>query len=42
MNAPLIEIRNLTIRYREGERKVTAVRDVSFALEPGGSHRHRR
>ena len=37
MNAPLIEIRNLTIRYREGERQVTAVRDVSFTLEPGGS-----
>jgi peptide/nickel transport system ATP-binding protein len=34
---PLLEIRNLTIRYREGERKVTAVRDVSFALKPGGS-----
>src|SRR5271165_2063111 len=34
---PLLEIRNLTIRYREGERKVTAVRDVSFALEPRGS-----
>jgi peptide/nickel transport system ATP-binding protein len=34
---PLLEIRNLTIRYREGDRKITAVRDVSFALEPGGS-----
>ena len=34
---PLLEIRNLTIRYGEGERKVTAVRDVSFALEPRGS-----
>jgi peptide/nickel transport system ATP-binding protein len=34
---PLLEIRNLTIRYREGERKVTAVRDVSFALKPRGS-----
>jgi peptide/nickel transport system ATP-binding protein len=37
MNAPLLEIRNLTIRYREGERQVTAARDVSFALEPGGA-----
>ena len=37
MNTPLLEIRNLTIRYREGERQVTAVRDVSFALEPGGA-----
>jgi len=34
---PLLEIRNLTIRYREGERQVTAVRDVSFALDPGGA-----
>jgi len=34
---PLLEIRNLTIRYREGARKVTAVRDVSFAIEPRGS-----
>src|SRR5260370_35819671 len=34
---PLIEIRNLTIRYREGDRQITAVRDVSFALKPGGS-----
>jgi peptide/nickel transport system ATP-binding protein len=34
---PLLEIRNLTIRYREGERKITAARDVSFALEPRGS-----
>src|SRR6516162_4091394 len=34
---PLLEIRNLTIRYREGERKVTAVRDVSFSLRPGGA-----
>ena len=33
----LLEIRNLTISYREGERKVTAVRDVSFALKPRGS-----
>jgi ABC-type glutathione transport system ATPase component len=37
MNAPLLEIRNLTIRYHEGEQLVTAVRDVSFAIEPGGS-----
>ena len=37
MNAPLLEIRNLTIRYREGERQVTAVRHVSFALESGGA-----
>src|ERR1700730_901438 len=37
MNSPLLEIRNLTIRYPEGERQVTAARDVSFALEPGGA-----
>ncbi|MFL5269627.1 MAG: dipeptide ABC transporter ATP-binding protein [Stellaceae bacterium] len=37
MNAPLLEIRNLTIRYREGERQVAAVRDVSFTLEQGGA-----
>jgi peptide/nickel transport system ATP-binding protein len=34
---PLLEIRNLTIRYREGDRQITAVRDVSLALKPGGS-----
>src|ERR1700732_5228678 len=34
---PLLEIRNLTIRYRDGDRQITAVRDVSFALKPGGS-----
>jgi peptide/nickel transport system ATP-binding protein len=37
VNKPLLDIRSLTIRYREGVRKTTAVRDVSFALEPGGS-----
>ena len=37
MNAPLLEIRNLTIRYREEERHVTAVRDVNFTIEPGGA-----
>ena len=37
MNTPLLEIRNLTIRYHEGEQLVTAVRDISFAIEPGGS-----
>ena len=30
-------IRNLTIRYREDEQQITAVRNVSFALEAGGS-----
>jgi peptide/nickel transport system ATP-binding protein len=34
---PLLDIRNLTIRYREGDRQITAVRDVSFALQRGGS-----
>jgi peptide/nickel transport system ATP-binding protein len=34
---PLLEIRNLTIRYREDNRRITAVRDVSFSLKPGGS-----
>jgi peptide/nickel transport system ATP-binding protein len=34
---PLLEIRNLTIRYRTGTAQITAVRDVSFALNPGGS-----
>ena len=37
MNAPLLEIRNLTIRYRVEERHVTAVRDVNFTIEPGGA-----
>jgi len=36
-DAPLLELRNLTIRYHAGERRVTAVRDVSFGLKPGGS-----
>jgi peptide/nickel transport system ATP-binding protein len=34
---PLLEIRNLTIRYRENDRQVTAARDISFALRRGGS-----
>ncbi len=34
---PLLEIRNLTIRYREDQRQITAVRDVSFTLKRGGS-----
>jgi peptide/nickel transport system ATP-binding protein len=34
---PLLEIRNLTIRYRTGAAQITAVRDVSFALNSGGS-----
>lgn len=34
---PLLEIRNLTIRYREDDRQITAVRDVSLALRPGSS-----
>jgi peptide/nickel transport system ATP-binding protein len=34
---PLLEIRNLTIRYREDDRQVTAARDISFALRRGGS-----
>ncbi|MGA8758085.1 MAG: ABC transporter ATP-binding protein [Stellaceae bacterium] len=34
---PLLEIRNLTIRYREDDRQIAAVRNVSFALEAGGS-----
>jgi peptide/nickel transport system ATP-binding protein len=33
----LLEIRNLTIRYREDDRRITAVQDVSFALKAGGS-----
>lgn len=34
---PLLEIRNLSIRYRDDDRQITAVRDVSLALKPGGS-----
>src|SRR5271168_4840211 len=34
---PLLDIRNLTIRYREADRQITAVRDVSFTLNRGGS-----
>jgi peptide/nickel transport system ATP-binding protein len=34
---PLLEIQNLTIRYHGDDRHVTAVRDVSFTLEAGGS-----
>src|SRR5258708_26070030 len=34
---PVLDIRNLRIRYGEGDRRITAVRDLSFALKPGGS-----
>jgi peptide/nickel transport system ATP-binding protein len=34
---PLLEIQNLTIRYREDNRRITAARDVSFSLKRGGS-----
>ncbi len=34
---PLLEIRHLTIRYREDDRQITAVRDVSFGLKAGGA-----
>ncbi len=34
---PLLEVRNLTIRYRENDRQVTAARDISFTLRRGGS-----
>jgi oligopeptide/dipeptide ABC transporter ATP-binding protein len=34
---PLLEVRNLTIRYREDDRQVTAARDISFTLRRGGS-----
>jgi peptide/nickel transport system ATP-binding protein len=34
---PLLEIRNLTVRYREDDRLVTAARDISFTLSRGGS-----
>jgi peptide/nickel transport system ATP-binding protein len=33
----LLEVRNLTIRYREGDQRITAARDINFALKPGGS-----
>jgi peptide/nickel transport system ATP-binding protein len=33
----LLEIRNLTVCYRQDDRQITAVRDVSFALKAGGS-----
>jgi peptide/nickel transport system ATP-binding protein len=34
---PLLDIRDLTIRYGDRDRKFTAVRDVSLSLAPGGS-----
>src|SRR5215471_9004886 len=34
---PLLEIRNLTISYRDGERRNVAARDVSFMVKRGGS-----
>ena len=44
MNAPplppaelLLDIRNLTIRYREGDRHITAARDINIQLKRGGS-----
>jgi len=32
---PLLEVRNLTVRYATNGAAVTAVRDVSFELAPG-------
>jgi peptide/nickel transport system ATP-binding protein len=34
---PLLEVRNLTICYREDDRRVIAARDINFTLRPGGS-----
>lgn len=34
---PLLDIRNLTIRYRHNDRQFIAVHDISLALKPGGS-----
>jgi peptide/nickel transport system ATP-binding protein len=34
---PLLEVRDLTIRYRQGDRRITAVRDVNLSLKPGGA-----
>lgn len=36
-NAPLLEVRNLTITYRTDRGYVSAVRDVSFTVPKGGS-----
>ena len=35
MTAPLLEIRNLNVRFGQGAGAVHAVRDVSFAIQPG-------
>ncbi|MHC8508594.1 MAG: ABC transporter ATP-binding protein [Rhodospirillales bacterium] len=35
MNAPLIDVENLTVRFHTDEGLVTAVEDVSFSIAPG-------
>ena len=33
--APLLEVRNLTVRFTAGARAVNVVQDVSFSVQPG-------
>jgi peptide/nickel transport system ATP-binding protein len=35
MSTPLLAVSGLTKRYRRGGKAVSAVNDVSFAIEPG-------
>ncbi len=35
MSGPLLDVRNLSVRFRQGEKETIAVEDVSFALERG-------
>jgi microcin C transport system ATP-binding protein len=35
MTAPLLDVRNLCVRFRQGEKETVAVEDVSFTLERG-------
>ena len=35
MSHPILDVRNLTVEFTSGKQRVTAVRDISFQVQPG-------
>ena len=35
MSHPILDVRNLTVEFTSGQQRVTAVRDISFQVQPG-------